>query len=163
MKCIGLPRNCMSFWHQESLLESLHALKGFSKSRRFQHVINKIIHDISYGKQLSTSLEQFPNSFPPFYIISVKSGENVGKLIQSLKTSHEAISWVNENRTKIFQATIYPLISLLILIFSFITSLRFLTPYFIESLNQMSAPIPPITQKMDKLNDLIRLFTQMKH
>ena len=141
------------------LLESLYALKGFSKSKRYQKILDTIIYEIEFGKPLSNALEQFPTSFPKYYIIAIKSGESVGRLSESLKSNAETLSWVNENRTKIIQATFFPFISLILIIGSFFYSLRILVPYFITSLERLKSDIPPITQKMDKLNDFTIRYT----
>ena len=138
------------------LLESLHALKGFSSSSRYQKILLKIIQDIEVGKSLSVALEQFPTSFPRYYVIAIKSGENVGELAQSLKSNAGSLDWVNKTRTTAIQATFFPFLSLLLSIGSFLFSLRVLVPYFISNLERLDAEIPPITQKLDALNKWMR-------
>ena len=78
------------------LLDSLHALKGFSSSPRYQKTLNLIIHNIEHGHLLSDSMEMFPTSFPKYYTIAIRSGESVGKLAQSLKSNAETLDWVNK-------------------------------------------------------------------
>lgn len=134
------------------LLDAIYALKGFSTSKRYQKTLNRIIQEIETGKQLSDALENFPTSFPRYYIIAVKSGENVGHLSESLKSNAETINWVNINRTKIVQATIFPIISFIMMVTSFIVSLRVLVPYFMKVLRQMRVEPPFITARMFELN-----------
>ncbi len=137
------------------LLDSLIALKGFSTSKRYQKILNVIINDIQHGKLLSDCLEEFPASFPRYYIIAVRSGESVGHLSDSLKSNAHTINWVNINKTKIVQATIFPVFSLVLIVTSFIISLRVLVPYFMKVLTQMKVDPPFITNQMFKLNKFL--------
>ena len=137
------------------LLDSLIALKGFSTSKRYQKTLNLIINDIKHGKLLSDSLEQFPASFPKYYTIAIRSGESVGHLAESLKSNAETINWVNINRTKIVQATIFPIFSLILMLTSFVVSLRVLVPYFMKVLRQMRVDPPFITELMFNFNDFL--------
>jgi type II secretory pathway component PulF len=137
------------------LLDALYALKGFSSAKRYQKTLNLIIQDIERGKRLSDALEEFPTSFPRYYIIAIKSGESVGHLAESLKSNAETINWVNINRTKIVQATIFPILSFIMMATSFVVSLRVLVPYFMKVLRQMRVDPPFITQKMFNLNQFL--------
>ena len=134
------------------LLDALYALKGFSTAKRYQKTMSSIIQEIEHGKPFSDALEEFPTSFPRYYIIAVKSGENVGHLSESLKSNASTINWVNINRTKIVQATIFPIISFVMMVTSFIVSLRILVPYFMKVLRQMRVEPPFITARMFELN-----------
>ena len=137
------------------LLDALYALKGFSTAKRYQKTLSIIIQEIEHGKRLSDALEDFPTSFPRYYIIAVKSGESVGHLSESLKSNAETINWVNINRTKIVQATIFPILSFIMMGTSFIVSLRVLVPYFMKVLRQMRVEPPFITQQMFELNQFL--------
>jgi type II secretory pathway component PulF len=137
------------------LLNSLYALKGFSTSKRYQNTLHHIISDIEIGKSLSSALEQFPSSFPRYYIIAVKSGESIGHLGPSLRSNAITLNWVNINRSKIVQATIFPIISLIMIITSFVVSLGILVPYFMKVLKQMKVDPPAITAKLFTLNKFL--------
>jgi type II secretory pathway component PulF len=134
------------------LLDALIAVRGFSTNKRYQKTITTIIDTIQIGKPLSAALEAFPSSFPRYYIIAVKSGEKIGRLAESLRSNAETINWVNVNRGKIVQATIFPIISFIMMVTSFIVSLRVLVPYFMKVLGQMRVEPPMITAKMFQLN-----------
>ena len=137
------------------LLDALYALKGFSTAKRYQKTLSIIIQEIEHGKRLSDALEDFPTSFPRYYIIAIKSGESVGHLSESLKSNADTINWVNINRTKIVQATIFPILSFIMMGTSFIVSLRVLVPYFMKVLRQMRVEPPFITQQMFELNQFL--------
>ena len=143
-----------------TLLDALYSLKGFSNKSSFQKCIEMIIDDLESGKKLSDALEEFPTSFPKYYIIAVKSGESVGHLADSLKSNAETINWINMNRTKIFQATIFPVISLIMMVTSFIISLRVLVPYFMSVLQKMRVEPPFMTAKMFSLNQYLNTHGQ---
>ncbi|MEK9727300.1 MAG: type II secretion system F family protein [Candidatus Margulisiibacteriota bacterium] len=138
-----------------SLLDALHSLKGFSPKKSYQKALQMIIKDIENGKKLSDTLENFPSSFPRYYIIAIKSGESVGHLSQSLKSNAETINWVNINRMKILQATIFPIISLIMMISAFFISLNILVPYFVKVLEQMRVEPPYMTAKMFALHQYL--------
>lgn len=138
-----------------SLLDALNSLKGFSKKKSFQKALNMIIKDIESGKRLSDALEEFPTSFPKYYLIALKSGESVGHLSDSLRSNAETINWVNINRMKILQATIFPIISLIMMLSAFFISLNILVPYFVKVLEQMRVEPPYMTAKMFALHQYL--------
>ena len=137
------------------LLDSLIALKGFSQSSRYQRIIHAIIHDIEHGKLLSDAMEEFPTSFPKYYTIATRSGESVGRLAHSLQSNATTLHWVNNTRSKIVQATFFPILSLIMMITSFVVSIRILVPYFMGILKKMRVDPPYITQKMFELNQFL--------
>jgi general secretion pathway protein F len=139
------------------LLDALESLRGFSATKRFQYVLNTIIKEVSYGKALSDSMELFPSSFPKYYIISVRSGEQVGQLSDSLRSNAVLTEWINVNRGKIIQATFFPMISTILIIGAFIVSLKILVPYFMQALNRMSIKPPVMTQVMFDFNEWLSL------
>jgi type IV pilus assembly protein PilC len=137
------------------LLNALISLRGFSASKQFQYILNSVIQDVQYGKSLSDSLSAFSSSFPSFYIISVRSGERIGKLEQSLRSNAEMLHWINSNRGKIMQATFFPFFSFIIIVASFVVSLQILVPYFMKVLKQMHQTPPFMTQLMFDLNQFL--------
>ena len=143
-----------------TLLDALYSLKEFSNKSSFQKCINMIINDLERGKKLSDALEEFPSSFPRYYIIAIKSGESVGHLADSLKSNAETINWINMNRTRIVQATVFPIISLIMMMTSFIISLRVLVPYFMTVLQKMRVEPPFMTAKMFALNQYLNTHGQ---
>ena len=104
------------------LLDSLYALKGFSSSSRYQKIIHDIIYNVENGKSLSDIMSDYPSTFPKYYIIAIRSGESVGRLPESLKSNADILNWVSKNNVRLIQATIFPLISLIMIIASFLLS-----------------------------------------
>jgi len=90
------------------MLESLHLLKKQSKSSGLRHVYGEIIHDVTNGSFLSTSLQKYERFFGPFAINIIKIGETGGVLTQNLNYLADELKKKEELRKKVVGALIYP-------------------------------------------------------
>src|SRR6056297_1333912 len=67
-----------------SLVEALNTLSGQLENPILREKLVQISEDVESGRNLSDSMAEYPDIFPPFYIWMIKAGEASGKLSEAL-------------------------------------------------------------------------------
>src|SRR3989344_5823810 len=93
-----------------SLTRALDILKRETRNPKLQNILSSIEMRIGQGGTLTDALSDFPEVFPAFFIAMVNSGEESGRLPETLKTVSEQLAKTYELRKKIRGAMIYPTI-----------------------------------------------------
>jgi type IV pilus assembly protein PilC len=92
------------------MLESIHVIKGQTKSKSEIRVFDKIISDVSNGQTLAGSLNKFKGVFGNFTINIIKAGESSGTLTQNLSYLADELKKKELLKKKIMSSLLYPLI-----------------------------------------------------
>jgi type II secretory pathway component PulF len=90
------------------LLECLYILRDQTNSKRYKHILDVMIHDVSNGYTLSKSLAKFPHAFNNFTVNIVKVGESNGTLSQNLNYLAVELNKAYLLKRKTISALIYP-------------------------------------------------------
>ncbi len=108
------------------IVESLRSIAKQTKKTKFREQINKVSDKVESGGTLSSSLEDYPKLFTPFYVGMVKSGEVSGRLSETLEYLANHLEQEYNFNSKIIAALVYPgfvffvFISILILLVVFV-------------------------------------------
>jgi type IV pilus assembly protein PilC len=92
------------------VIETLHIMRGQSKSKAHGRILDAIIHDTSNGQALSKSFAKFPKLFNHFAIHIIKIGESSGTLSQNLNYLADELKKKQALKRKVIGAFIYPVI-----------------------------------------------------
>ncbi len=96
------------------LIEALETLADKQQDGEGRSVIATILEQLYEGKTLSTALEQMPQSFPPIYIAAVRASERTSDLPEALSRYVAFQSQVDQLRSKVVSACIYPVVLIIV-------------------------------------------------
>ena len=105
-------------------------------------IIPRLRDEVVQGSSLSDALKIYPDSFPQLYISMVRAGEASGALgeaLQGLCTHYER---VQEARSKVITALIYPAIVLLVGVLSVVGLMVFIIPKFSSIFDELGGTMP---------------------
>ena len=91
------------------IVECLHLIRVQTKSKSKGRVYDAVIHDVSNGQYLSTSLGKFNRLFGDFAVNLIKVGENSGILSQNLAYLADELEKKSELKRKVIGTLIYPI------------------------------------------------------
>lgn len=90
------------------LSEALDILEEEQANKKFKSILGKISGDIKGGIDFATSLERYPEAFPPLYSKLVRAGQASGKLDTILLQLASSLEKEREFQGKVRGAMIYP-------------------------------------------------------
>lgn len=112
---IGRPDLINFCFHLEQLtsagvpiLESLADLRDSLENPRFREVISGLIESIQGGQNLSASMADYADVFPPVFASLIRAGEDTGRLSQVLKSLAENLKWEDELIAQTKKLMMYP-------------------------------------------------------
>ncbi|MRR15793.1 MAG: type II secretion system protein GspF [Deltaproteobacteria bacterium] len=140
------------------LVPSFSVLLAQTRKPILQKILAQIRADLNEGKSLTSSMENFPRVFPPFYINMVKAGEASGTINLVL----ERLADFSENQqallSKIRSALAYPLIMLLVGSLVIFLLMTFVVPRITEIFSDMKQTLPVITVILITVSNFLKSF-----
>lgn len=92
------------------LIEALQALAQRQAKGDAQGVLNQVLEHLYQGHTLSAALERCPGTFPALYVASVRASEKTGNLGEALSRYVAYQTQVEALRSRLFTASIYPVL-----------------------------------------------------
>ena len=127
-----------------------------TQNKTFNKILLKIYDEIQSGKSLSEGLAMFPGIFGELFINMVKVGETAGNLDEVLKIVAIQLEKEQNLKSKVKGAMIYPAVILTVMLVIGIIMLTFVLPKLLGVFKDMDAKLPPMTQFIVNLSDLMR-------
>src|SRR5262249_33206693 len=90
------------------LSDALHSLSEQAFSETFVAVLKAIDHEVTGGKDFSSTLEQFPRIFPKYFVSLVRASEVSGTMGPMLRKLSDYLVSQREMTKKVKGALIYP-------------------------------------------------------
>ncbi len=131
---------------------SLTVSAQLSEFPALRQALQEVLRAIKGGKSLSAALERYPNLFPNFYVSLIRAGEasgNLGRVFTQLADYQES---VNELRSNLVSAMIYPALLFVVGAAAVIFLLEFVVPKFAGVFEQSGAALPLPTQLLLSLS-----------
>ncbi|MFC1806984.1 type II secretion system F family protein [Candidatus Omnitrophota bacterium] len=125
-----------------SLLPSLEAIGGQTKSNVLRQAVDSMKVEIEAGASLSESLAKHPKIFSPLYVSMIKAGETAGLLDQVMGRLAEFGERELDLKYQVKAATRYPIIAFLSLIAVFFGLVIFVIPRFAELFSRYNVQLP---------------------
>jgi general secretion pathway protein F len=97
-----------------ALLEALEALSEKEHNTSIRTVLENIITSLKEGRTLSSAFEGLSDIFPTLYVASVRASEKTGDLPEALQRYVQYQSQADVVRKKIINASIYPVLLLVV-------------------------------------------------
>lgn len=140
------------------LVPSFSVLLAQTKNPLLQKTLAQIRADLTEGKSLTASMENYPNVFPPFYINMVKAGEASGTIDLVLERLADFSENQQELRNKIRSALAYPMIMLLVGSLVIFLLMTFVVPRITEIFSDMRQTLPLITIILIRTSSFLKSF-----
>lgn len=122
----------------------------------FKKILRDIFDEMQSGKTLSEGLGKYPDVFGDLFINMVKVGEVAGNLDEVLKIVAVQLEKENDLKGKVKGAMIYPAVILSVMIIIGILMLTVVLPKMMGVFKDMNVQLPPMTQFIINLSDLMR-------
>lgn len=127
------------------LIQSLNILSEQTKNKYFKRVINTVREDVEAGSTLNQAKRKFPKAFDDLYCNLIASGEQSGSLDIMLRRLAEFIEKIVRLRSKVKQASIYPIAIVAFAILVAIFLLWKVIPVFATIFTELGAQLPMLT------------------
>jgi general secretion pathway protein F len=135
---------------------SLAVSADLTESPALRQVLQQVLQRVKGGKNLSAALEAYPQVFPGFYVSMVRAGEASGSLATIFAELADYQESVNELRSQLTSALIYPALLVVVGSASIMILLWFVIPKFAAVFSQAGAALPLPTQVLMAVSDFAR-------
>jgi len=139
----------------DKALSSLIAATTDQGSRK---LLQQVERDIREGSSLSKALRQFENLFGRLYISLIQAGEISGNLDASIERLSDYLESQNQLRERIVNALIYPVILLVVTVFSIALLMVVVMPKFKQLFEDMDAELPAVTRAFLATSDFLQAY-----
>jgi type IV pilus assembly protein PilC len=119
----------------------------------FRTVLLEIKKHIESGIQLAEALDRFPRVFQPQFVSLVRSGESSSKLPEAFQELKRYLEWQDAIMADVRQATIYPVVVLLVVMTLVVVLFSFVIPRFVMLLTSVNVALPLPTRIVFGLSD----------
>jgi len=140
------------------LVPSFSVLLAQTRNPLLQKILAQIRADLNEGKSLTSSMENFPRVFPPFYINMVKAGEASGTINLVLERLADFSEGQQALLSKIRSALAYPMIMLLVGSLVIFLLMTFVVPKITGIFTDMKQTLPLITVILIAVSNFLKSF-----
>ena len=95
-----------------SLVESIDALTEKERDDAIRNVLEGVRRRLYEGQSLSVALAEFPSSFPPLYVATVRASERSGAIPEALRRFVAYQEQIDVLKKRLINASIYPAVLL---------------------------------------------------
>jgi type II secretory pathway component PulF len=125
-----------------TLGRALHTLAQRKGDTGKAQIVRRLRDEVVQGSSLSDALRIYPETFPQLYISMVRAGEASGALAEALEGLSHHYERVQEARSKVITAMIYPAIVLGIGLLSVVGLMVFIVPRFAPIFDELGGTLP---------------------
>jgi general secretion pathway protein F/type IV pilus assembly protein PilC len=138
------------------LLRALDSLIRSTVNQRLAAILREVRGNIADGKTLTDSLREFPDTFPLLHTAMIQAGERAAFLQDVLRGLSEFVERLDELRSKVIGALIYPALLVMLGVSIMIGALLFFVPKFEPLLSNAKKPLP--TQVIFVMSKTVRSY-----
>jgi general secretion pathway protein F/type IV pilus assembly protein PilC len=124
------------------LLRALDSLIRSTVNQRLAAILREVRASIADGKTLTDSLREFPETFPLLHTAMIQAGERAAFLQDVLRGLSEFVERLDDLRSKVMGALIYPALLTLLGVSIMTGALMFFVPKFEPLLANAKKPLP---------------------
>lgn len=140
------------------VVESLKVLSKQIVKPKLRKIIAEISDEVDSGGSLSAALAKRPKLFSNFYVSVVKSGEQSGKLDESLNYIADEMEKDYDMNSKIRGAMIYPIFVVAMMLGIGILMMMFIVPKLTQIVVETGGELPQTTQIMIGISDFLLAY-----
>ncbi len=140
------------------IIEALTDLRDSLDSPQFKEVIASLIEVIESGKNLSQSMEQFPQIFDNLFVNLIRAGEASGKLAEVLEALTDMIKWQDELATTTKKLMMQPLIVGTVVLGVIAFLMIYLVPQLIQFIEGIGQELPMHTRALIATSNAVKNY-----
>jgi len=141
------------FEAQVSALRVFELLASQSEKPVIRRKLGEVASDLQSGSTISEALNKHPEMFSPFYVNMVKSGEESGKLDQTLLYLADYLDRTHEVTSKVKSALVYPAFIVFTFVAVMVLMLTVVIPKISAILVESGQEVPIYTRVVLGLSD----------
>ena len=141
-----------------AVLDAFKLLASEAENPLLKKTLNQMVDDIQSGVQISAAMAKHPKVFSSFYVNMVKSGEESGKLSESLQYLADYLERSFELVSKVRNALIYPSFVIVSFIVIMIIMLVVVIPQLTAVLADSGQELPFATKFVVLISDFFVRF-----
>ena len=138
------------------IVRGLTLMAQQQKMPLFKRALQAITEEVSQGEGIGTSMRRWPKVFDKLMIAMIEAGEAGGVLDETLKRLATLLEGNAKLQNQIKGAMGYPIAVLSLAVIIFLAMTIFLIPTFKGIFDSLGADLPPFTQAMVDLSELLR-------
>lgn len=138
-----------------SLVTSIETLTEKSSDKARQQILKSLLQNLHEGQTFSSALSTLPETFPSLFVAMTKASEKTGDLKQALQRYVLYRTQLEQVRTKIITASIYPVLLLLVGALVSIFLLGYVVPKFSAIYENVGDNIPFMSRLLMKWGNLL--------
>jgi type IV pilus assembly protein PilC len=138
--------------------EAIKSLSETTTNYFLRSILIEIYNDLISGISFSQALSRFPDLFNDYYVGMIKIGESVGSLDEVLDYLAGHLNNQIRFKNRIIQASIYPILVLIIFVAVMITLFYFVIPQITKMFVENNIPLPLVTRIFQTISDFILKF-----
>ena len=124
------------------LLRAMDSLIKSAARGALRELLKEIRASVAEGKSLTDALRQYPEVFPPLHTSMIQAGERAAFLEEVLRSLSGFLERLDELRSKVFGAMIYPALLTALGTAVMLGALIFFVPKFEPLLSHTKKPLP---------------------
>lgn len=125
-----------------SLVEAIETLAEKEPAQEIRTVLGTLVERLRQGQSLSSALAADPDSFPPFYVASLKASEQSGDVAESLRRYIAYQKQIEGLKKQVVSALIYPALLLVVGALVTLFLLAYVVPKFSRIYESRSDSLP---------------------
>ncbi|MBT8041975.1 MAG: type II secretion system F family protein [Pontiella sp.] len=137
---------------------ALHTLSSRKDESAVGRIIETLRDEIVQGTSLSDALELYPETFSALYVNLVRAGEASGNLPNALENICIHYERVQDARSKVISALVYPAIVLVVGGIAVIALMIFIVPKFANTFDEMGATLPKPTLALMAISNFVTRY-----
>ena len=138
-----------------SLVAGIETLTEKSSDQSAQPVLNALLQSLHEGQTFSQALSASPEAFPSILVAMVKASEKTGDLKQALQRYVLYRTQLEQVRTKLITASIYPVLLLLVGALVSLFLLGYVVPKFSAIYENVGDNLPWLSQVLMQWGNLL--------
>ncbi len=139
-----------------AIVRSLGVLSEQCSNPKLKEALLGISADVQSGINLSEAMRKYPDCFDNLYVSMVEAGEVGGVLDEVLNRLAKLLEDVARLQNQIKSALAYPLVVGFLAVAIFIGMTVFLIPIFANIFKELGTTLPPLTQFMLWISEILR-------
>ncbi|WP_455235259.1 type II secretion system F family protein [Thiogranum longum] len=136
------------------ILSALHGLANNARNRTLAKTLAGVIESLEAGRDLSSSLSQYPKIFSVFYISLVRVGETSGRLEEVFRQLATYLEREKKTRDQIKSAMRYPTFVITAILVAVVIINVFVVPAFAAIFEKFGSDLPLPTRILVGASDL---------
>ncbi len=140
------------------VVEALKVISQQAENSKLRRIISEIADEVTSGDTLSASLARRPKLFSNFYVSVIKSGEQSGKLDDSLNYIADEMEKDYDMNRKIKGAMVYPIFVVTMMVIIGILMMMFVVPKLTSIIVEAGGELPFATRVLIAVSSFLVNF-----